>query len=224
MDAGLALLGKHWYKPVGRRGEKKVQNSDLNFWRWPVNYSRARWRRVPVICHNLSLSKTRAHRHQRAQRNAGKERELERFIIPESLGIAFCTNSRLVVRTPFSVTNDIPPRGESKLIVWKCTTGTEGALDEKKASLFASSVIVAGFFFFEDGVLCLYSHFIKEIKFMTQLQPACGCWIKKGPRQQWRELLWLTHFSIVWPSHGRRWFRCITNDTSEIYCWSFINK
>lgn len=22
---------------------------------------------------------------------------------------------------------------------------------------------------FEDGVLCLYSHFIKEIKFMTQL-------------------------------------------------------
>lgn len=41
----------------------------------------------------------------------------KRFIIPESLEMAFCTNSRLVVRTPFSVTNDIPPRGESKLIV-----------------------------------------------------------------------------------------------------------
>lgn len=41
------------------------------------------------------------------------------IISPESLGMAFCTNSRLVVRTPFSVTNDIPPRGESKLIVWK---------------------------------------------------------------------------------------------------------
>lgn len=36
----------------------------------------------------------------------------------------------------------------------------------------------------EDGVLCLYSHFIKEIKFMTQLQPACGSWIKKGPKRR----------------------------------------
>lgn len=41
------------------------------------------------------------------------------IVSPESLGMAFCTNSRLVVRVPFSVTNDIPPRGESKLIVWK---------------------------------------------------------------------------------------------------------
>jgi hypothetical protein len=47
----------------------------------------------------------------------GRVRGGKRFIIPESLGMAFCTNSRLVVRTPFSVTNDIPPRGESKLIV-----------------------------------------------------------------------------------------------------------
>jgi hypothetical protein len=35
----------------------------------------------------------------------------------------------------------------------------------------------------EDEVLCLYSHFIKEIKFMTQLQSACGWWIKKGPKR-----------------------------------------
>lgn len=38
---------------------------------------------------------------------------------PESLWIAFCTNNRLVVRTPFSVTSEMPPRGESKLIGWK---------------------------------------------------------------------------------------------------------
>lgn len=36
---------------------------------------------------------------------------------PESLWIAFCTSNRLVVRTPFSVTKEMPPRGESKLIV-----------------------------------------------------------------------------------------------------------
>lgn len=35
---------------------------------------------------------------------------------PESLEIAFWINSRLVVRTPFSVTSDMPPRGESKFI------------------------------------------------------------------------------------------------------------
>lgn len=35
---------------------------------------------------------------------------------PESLCSAFCINNRLVVSTPFSVTNEIPPRGESKLI------------------------------------------------------------------------------------------------------------
>jgi hypothetical protein len=53
--------------------------------------------------------------------------------IPESLGIAFCTNSRLVVRTPFSVTNDIPPRGESKLIVCECTRREKnGYLDKSK--------------------------------------------------------------------------------------------
>lgn len=35
---------------------------------------------------------------------------------PESCCIAFCTSKRLVVKTPFSVTNDIPPRGESKFM------------------------------------------------------------------------------------------------------------
>lgn len=35
---------------------------------------------------------------------------------PESLAMAFCTNSRLVVRMPFSVTSEMPPLGESKLM------------------------------------------------------------------------------------------------------------
>lgn len=38
--------------------------------------------------------------------------------IPESLWMAFCTSRRLVVRRPFSVTSDIPPRGESKFITY----------------------------------------------------------------------------------------------------------
>lgn len=39
---------------------------------------------------------------------------------PESLCMAFWTSRRLVVRRPFSVTNDIPPRGESKFITYVC--------------------------------------------------------------------------------------------------------
>lgn len=50
-------------------------------------------------------------------RGRQKKEEALRLIVPESLGMAFCTRSRLVVRTPFSVTSEIPPRGESKLIV-----------------------------------------------------------------------------------------------------------
>lgn len=38
--------------------------------------------------------------------------------IPESLWMAFCTSRRLVVRRPFSVTSEIPPRGESKFITY----------------------------------------------------------------------------------------------------------
>jgi hypothetical protein len=106
------------------------------------------------------------------------------LVIPESLGMAFCTNSRLVVRTPFSVTNDIPPRGESKLIVCKCKRRNKITIFGLERKSFW--LVVRGSYFFvfpvplDDGVLCLYSHFIKEIKFMTQLQSACGWWIKKG--------------------------------------------
>uniref|UniRef100_A0A8D8JE03 (northern house mosquito) hypothetical protein n=2 Tax=Culex pipiens TaxID=7175 RepID=A0A8D8JE03_CULPI len=35
---------------------------------------------------------------------------------PESLAIAFWTSSRLEVSTPFSVTSEMPPRGESKFM------------------------------------------------------------------------------------------------------------
>lgn len=40
----------------------------------------------------------------------------EHVYMPESLWIAFWTNKRLVVKRPFSVTNEMPPRGESKFI------------------------------------------------------------------------------------------------------------
>jgi hypothetical protein len=36
---------------------------------------------------------------------------------PESVEMAFWTNKRLVVKTPFSVTKEMPPLGESKLII-----------------------------------------------------------------------------------------------------------
>jgi len=39
--------------------------------------------------------------------------------MPESLGTAFWIIRRLVVSGPFSVTRLIPPRGESKLMIWR---------------------------------------------------------------------------------------------------------
>lgn len=142
--AGLALLGKHWYKPVGREGDRKRRtNYDLNFWR--------------VVRHKLRSSagglleyfcclKYLAARGSWPGVKSAMQNEVGS---PESLGIAFCTNSRLVVRTPFSVTNDIPPRGESKLIVWK----------RKKRRWKQTSRDRGSFFHFEDGFLCLYPYF-----------------------------------------------------------------
>lgn len=52
--------------------------------------------------------------------------------IPLSLWMAFCTSRRLVVRRPFSVTSDIPPRGESKFITyWRWKKGKQKHEHEK---------------------------------------------------------------------------------------------
>lgn len=49
--------------------------------------------------------------------------------IPESLWMAFCTSRRLVVRRPFSVTNDMPPRGESKFITFWSNKNKQNAMN-----------------------------------------------------------------------------------------------
>lgn len=49
---------------------------------------------------------------------AGLALEGSQVYSPESLAIAFCTSNRLLVSTPFSVTSEMPPRGESKLMSW----------------------------------------------------------------------------------------------------------
>lgn len=103
------------------------------------------------------------------------------IVSPESLGMAFCTNSRLVVRAPFSVTNDIPPRGESKLIVWKEGLGkwkyiyfffrVGGGKGTKLGGAWKRSKVQSNFSHF----VCSLEHFIGAAVNLIKARLASSC-------------------------------------------------